>query len=1098
MSAKSTPFRRAKHWDPKSVKPAQLFRSPDLSLLCAERVEGQFFERKSKRTPEKLAETICAFANSNREGGGLLAVGISDSGEIDGLRNREDLNVDTLLRYHYHTGAQTKRKFVDCVNGRGQEDQVLLIYVPYLESRVAETSKGKAFVRRGDGAEELRDPDKRELEYRKGQMSFEDEKACSYSGDILVHEILEQFKKSVVAADNAASDIGDEQLLLSKHLVRKDDGNLYLTKAGVLLLAKDPTEYLPGAYVRYVRYDGIERKSGAAHNVVKDESFSDPLPRLIQRLQDFMRSQLREFTFMGPDGKFAQEPEYPEEAWREAVINALVHRSYSLTNTPVLVEMYDDRLEVTSPGDYPAGVHPREFIHSPRNPRLMEAMRYLRFVRMLSEGSLRMVQEMRRANLPAPKFSEPGSSYVRVVLRNDIERRVKERSGEGADVSEFLNIFRITWKPVEDVKEESEEESQAPEPTEIRQAVVNGLKAHGYAVDSFFQDSAADFRQEYAVPELKQSRLASIYPGFKFRVLRLSGAVYLLLDHTVHVRNRATLARLFEIYPEMRDRPFRKGFYKDRGRWAPCFINAIREDDTVVIEPWGKPGSEHSARLSDIIPRLPTTWINETLKKAGVNVALMKTVKQLSLNLSRNAARERSEKTREIAKELSESVFPLRVRGYRLYLAAEPQRAKGPSLSLNADLDDPEPIFSKDSEGRARTVINGLSTYGSYDKPEQEIPLVLLCTHGRVEEMQRLTDLIRKGSAKYRGLEKTFSVSFGKPIVQTVGSPEGYIAKCRQICASVPPNSFFLVFCPETGYSRSDYQAPYYQVKHFLLEAGFPSQMVDEETLANPRFKDYNLALDIFAKAGYAPWVLSQGLPDADLFLGISYSSIRGEGGPERLIGYVNVFDRYGKWLYYKGNTKPIDFEKRNEAFGALLAEVAQEYQKKAKLHRMHVHHSFKLSHEGRKAIAGGVRAEAPEAEVSFVYVNTHSPARLYDDSPDGDGTLARGKYVLLAPNRFFLATTGQNELGQRGLGTPRPLEIRVNRVRSKGKLDARVYAQHILSLTRLNWASTKDFCRQPITLKYASDIAYLMTVFLASFGEFKLHPKLESTPWFL
>ena len=57
----------------------------------------------------------------------------------------------------------------------------------------------------------------------------------------------------------------------------------------------------------------------------------------------------------------------------------------------------------------------------------------------------------------------------------------------------------------------------------------------------------------------------------------------------------------------------------------------------------------------------------------------------------------------------------------------------------------------------------------------------------------------------------------------------------------------FLVYCPERGYSRADYNAPYYQVKHFLLEAGFPSQMVDEETIANPSWKDYNLALDIFA-----------------------------------------------------------------------------------------------------------------------------------------------------------------------------------------------------------------------------------------------------------
>ena len=123
---------------------------------------------------------------------------------------------------------------------------------------------------------------------------------------------------------------------------------------------------------------------------------------------------------------------------------------------------------------------------------------------------------------------------------------------------------------------------------------------------------------------------------------------------------------------------------------------------------------------------------------------------------------------------------------------------------------------------------------------------------------------------------------------------------------------------------------------------------------------------------------------------------------------------------------------------------------------------------------------------------------RLYDDNPEGDGTLRRGAYIKAGPNRFFISTTGMNDFGQKGMGTPLPLEVRVNRVHSKGKLDLRIHAQHVLSLTRLNWASTKDFCREPITLKFAGDIAYLMNVFLASFQSFKLHPKLEKTPWFL
>jgi argonaute-like protein implicated in RNA metabolism and viral defense len=103
-----------------------------------------------------------------------------------------------------------------------------------------------------------------------------------------------------------------------------------------------------------------------------------------------------------------------------------------------------------------------------------------------------------------------------------------------------------------------------------------------------------------------------------------------------------------------------------------------------------------------------------------------------------------------------------------------------------------------------------------------------------------------------------------------------------------------------------------------------------------------------------------------------------------------------------------------------------------------------------------------------------------------------------LSPNRFVIATTGPNPTGQKYLGTPRPLEIRVNRIGAQGKLDPAIYAQHVLSLTRLNWASTRAFCHTPITIKFANDIASLMNVFLATGSDFRLHDGLRNTPWFL
>ncbi len=812
------------------------------------------------------------------------------------------------------------------------------------------------------------------------------------------------------------------------------------------------------------------------------------------RLFDFMRSQLREFTFLGPDGKFVREPEYPEFVWQEAIVNALVHRAYSFSNAPIFIEMFDDRLEIKSPGDYPPGVHPREFIHNPRNPRLMDGMRYLRFVRMISEGSLRMREEMQRANLPAPEFSLPGKGAVRVVLRNDIERRLKERTGESKGIDEFTNLFRITWTP--DNEADLSELGQAPRLGEVKATLLSALRAHGYVIESFASERAIDPQVDCDVPELRGTKLVSIHPGFAFRLLSLADGIYLILDHDIQVRNRASLDRILSLLPSTRTRRFRNAFLRQEGRWRPCRIRALAQE-TASVELVGE-REILEVPQNQVVPNLPTTWISELLQRVGVEFDLHKTIKRLALNLSNDAPRQRAQKTEEIARNLAAAFFPLRVRRFQLKLDPVPQQLKSPCLMLKSDLLDARAVFSRQTEQSSGTILNGLSTYGSYEKPERAVPLVLLSTQDKTQEMTSLVDQLRRGSAKFRGIEKTFAISFDEIIPETVGSPEEYLARCKQISATVPQNSFFLVYCPEHGYSRADYQAPYYQVKHFLLEAGFASQMVDETTLGNPSWKDYNLALDIFAKAGHVPWVLAEGLPNADLFLGLSYSTIPSADGRVRIIGYVNVFDRYGKWLYYKGNTKPITFEERNSALGELLNQVVCDYEQKAKLQRLHVHHGFRLSHEGRLEIAASVHSVAPDAEVSFVHINEYPHIRLYDRSPKGDGSLTRGGYVVLAPNRFVISTTGRNEFGQRGMGTPKPLDVTVNRRHSKEDLDVKLYAQHVLSLTRLNWASTKDFCRVPITLKFAGDIAYLMNVFLASFGSFRLHQRLERTPWFL
>jgi hypothetical protein len=309
----------------------------------------------------------------------------------------------------------------------------------------------------------------------------------------------------------------------------------------------------------------------------------------------------------------------------------------------------------------------------------------------------------------------------------------------------------------------------------------------------------------------------------------------------------------------------------------------------------------------------------------------------------------------------------------------------------------------------------------------------------------------------------------------------------------------FLVYTPEAGYATDDAASPYYMTRRYLLEQGIPCQMVDEPTLKNPDWKDLNLALNITAKCGITPWVLPESIPDADFFVGFSYTQSR-VAGAKRLMGYANVFNQFGRWLFYSGNTEAFDYEKRTEHF-YLLVKKTLERLDLPQVPSIFFHYTAKFSQDDRFAILNAARAVRPLGVYSFVWINTHHNVRLYDSSPETDGSLRRGVYLVASPNQIYLSTTGYNPY-RKAMGTPVMLEINLRREYPQGRVagppDLKSLAAQILALTKLNWASTDSLCGEPITTKYAGDIAYLTSAFMRQNPTFRLHPVLERTPWFI
>jgi ATP-dependent DNA helicase RecG len=403
-------------------EPSRLFDASTEEVLTR-LPEGQHFDRKSARiAPRALAETICAFSNSDARGG-VIAVGIRERA-VEGFQDVGEPALNRLIHAHLEFCPQAicRHKTVSYAG-----KTVLLILVEYHPHRVVELTDGTVFLRFGDRNRRLSPEEIVRLRHDKGEVPFELEPVEEATLSDLDQDLVGEFAQAVRNAENLEFDKSDADVLIQRHLARFPHGRFQPLNAAILLFGKDPVRFFPGCKVRFIRYEGTEERTGQELNVVKDAMVEGPVPTQIKRAAEVVFSQLREFQALQPDGRFRVVPEYPLDCVYEAIVNACVHRSYSAKNMNVFVRMFDDRLEVESPGGFVPPVTPENIYeqHVPRNPILMDALRYLRFVRCANEGTRRMRHLMEQSGLPMPKFHQESDrmSKVVVTLRNSMQQR---------------------------------------------------------------------------------------------------------------------------------------------------------------------------------------------------------------------------------------------------------------------------------------------------------------------------------------------------------------------------------------------------------------------------------------------------------------------------------------------------------------------------------------------------------------------------------------------------------------------------------------------------------------------------------------------------
>lgn len=188
------------------------------------------------------------------------------------------------------------------------------------------------------------------------------------------------------------------------------------TVLGCLVLAKEPTNFIGGAYLQFLRIDG----TSLGDPIQDAERITGPLPDLIDRLDAKLEAHITTGVDVSSGPTEVRQPSYPLGALQQLTRNAILHRTYESTNAPVRVTWFRDRIEIISPGGVYGSVTPETFgqpgVADYRNLHLAEAMRILGYVQKFGMGIEMARAELRKNGNPEVQF-DVKPNFIFCILR---------------------------------------------------------------------------------------------------------------------------------------------------------------------------------------------------------------------------------------------------------------------------------------------------------------------------------------------------------------------------------------------------------------------------------------------------------------------------------------------------------------------------------------------------------------------------------------------------------------------------------------------------------------------------------------------------------
>lgn len=378
-------------------------------------MESDAIERTlSQSDTDKFSQAVCAFANDlpNHGKPGYLLIGVKDNGDLSGLSVGDELLKNLGGIRSDGNVLPQPRMNIARFSLEGGDVAVVEVYPSDLPPV---RYNGRVYIRVGPRKGIANEQEERVLtEKRAGHARSFDARACTEStiNDIALG-LFDAYRRQSVDPETIAANNRPIELQLGS-LRLYDPSHSCPTHAGILLFGKNPRFFLPGAYIQYLRLPGRD----LAETPDDQAEISGDLHSLLRELEGRLRLLIR--TTMRPVTALEEkvQPDYPEWALRELLMNAVMHRNYD-SNAPIRFYAFADHIEILSPGGLYGEATPENFPNrnSYRNPIIAEAMKSLGFVNRFGYGVQRAQSLLEQNGNPPALFEFDHHSVLAKIYK---------------------------------------------------------------------------------------------------------------------------------------------------------------------------------------------------------------------------------------------------------------------------------------------------------------------------------------------------------------------------------------------------------------------------------------------------------------------------------------------------------------------------------------------------------------------------------------------------------------------------------------------------------------------------------------------------------